>query len=407
MDVCMSSDLDIAVKYATFVLQWFLSWVQGCPSALLVFFLTVCGAIITWKFLTEQRVPHILSDTNTSLGLLFLMVMVVMRIYTMSNQVLELKKELVNTAWGIHQGSQHRMELMKLLGKSEQLNMRRGDEKMKEGEDNPLDGCLHVFIDLGSNRGLQIRKLYEPHTFPLAPILPVYERYFGIPKDRNLREICSVSFEPNPKHTAKLKNLSEAYATCGIKMIVYVAGAGHKDEVLRFAPFNSLFGHEVGHDGAARLIHEDESMKEFTETHFHDDVEVEEVNVMRFGKFITDVVAKRKLPLSAKVIKPRVIIKADIEGAELKIIPDMLITGAFGHVDNLHMEWHGESSYRQGREPRMISKLAPAITTFADLTLSEGLEHQFEMEDMDDETYTGYTIYKPWGDYSERPMMSC
>jgi len=34
---------------------------------------------------------------------------------------------------------------MKLLGKSEQLNMRRGDEKMKEGEDNPLDGCLHVF----------------------------------------------------------------------------------------------------------------------------------------------------------------------------------------------------------------------------------------------------------------------
>ena len=100
---------------------------------------------------------------------------------------------------------------------------------------------------------------------------------------------------------------------------MYVAGVGHKDEVLRFAPFNSLFGHEVGHDGAARLIHEDESMKDFTETHFHDDVEVEEVNVMRFGKFITDVVAKRKLPLSAKVIKPRVIIKADIEGAELKV----------------------------------------------------------------------------------------
>ena len=47
--------------------------------------------------------------------------------------------------------------------------------KPEEGE-NPLDGCLHVFVDLGSNRGLQIRKLYESHLFPLAPILPLYEK---------------------------------------------------------------------------------------------------------------------------------------------------------------------------------------------------------------------------------------
>ena len=60
------------------------------------------------------------------------------------------------------------------------------------GAENPLDGCLHVFIDLGSNRGLQIRKLYEPSTFPLAPVLPLYQKYFGRPEDRNLQEICSV-----------------------------------------------------------------------------------------------------------------------------------------------------------------------------------------------------------------------
>ena len=42
----------------------------------------------------------------------------------------------------------------------------------------------------------------------------------------------------------------------------------------------------------------------------------------------------------------KVVIKADIEGAELKIIPDMVVTGAFGHIDNLHMEWHGNASYR-------------------------------------------------------------
>ena len=129
-----------------------------------------------------------------------------------------------------------------------------------------------------------------------------------------------MSFEPNSKHASHLKALSLAYASCGIRVLVYQAGVGHKDMKTKFAPFNSLLGHEVGHDGSARLIHEDESVKDFTETHFHDDVEVEEVEVVRFAKFITEVVAKRKLPVSAQVVTPRVVIKADIEGAELKVI---------------------------------------------------------------------------------------
>jgi hypothetical protein len=46
-----------------------------------------------------------------------------------------------------------------------------------------------------------------------------------------------------------------------------------------------------------------------------------------------------------------------------QIIPDMVVTGALSHVDNIHMEWHDVSHYRKGREPEMISKLVPAITT--------------------------------------------
>eukprot|EP00092_Neocalanus_flemingeri_P019654 GFUD01021286.1.p1 GENE.GFUD01021286.1~~GFUD01021286.1.p1 ORF type:complete len:405 (+),score=120.99 GFUD01021286.1:93-1307(+) len=404
----MSSDLEIAVQYIAFILQWFIGWLVDCPYVLLIIILTGWGTILTWKFLTQMKPPPILSSPKTSLLLLLLMVMLVMRSYTISKQLITLQNDLDDADWRIRQGSQHRIEL---LSKLETAKLERqqleGDEHVEDEEANPLDGCLHVFIDLGSNRGLQIRKLYEPHTFPLAPVQPLYQRFFGKPEDRNLQEICSVSFEPNSKHSAHLKKLSESYATCGIKVLVYQAGVGHRDMKTKFAPFNSLLGHEVGHDGSARLIHEDESVKDFTETHFHADVEVEEVEVVRFAKFITDVVAKRCLPVSAQVITPRVVIKADIEGAELKIIPDMLVTGAFGHVDNLHMEWHGEASYRQGREPQMIDKLAPAITALAELTQSEGIEHQFEVEEMDDETYTGMLIYKPWGDYTEMPMMTC
>jgi len=394
----MSSDLEIAVQYLQYVLQWVLCWLQGCPHAVLLTIINIFGVVITWKLLTQKAVPPILTSPKSSLMLIVMIALVLIRSYTMSNQLLELEMELSNADMTIRKGSQHRQELLNLLKEVD------GDEELPV---NPLDGCLHVFLDLGSNRGLQIRKLYEPHTFPLAPIQPLYEKFFGPTEERNLQEICSVSVEPNSKHASHLKKLSESYATCGIKVLVYEAGVGHKDMKLRFAPFNSLLGAEVGHDGSARLIHDDESVKDFTETHFHDSVEVEEVKVMRFAKFITDVVAKRKLPVSAKVVTPKVVIKADIEGAELKIIPDMLITGALNYVDNLHMEWHGEASYRQGREPTMISKLAPAITAIADLTKREGIDHQLEVEEMDDETYTGMLIYKPWGDYTEKPMMTC
>ena len=68
-------------------------------------------------------------------------------------------------------------------------------------------------------------------------------------------------------------------------------------------------------------------MEAFAESHFHDDkIELEEVRgdstrrqfvsnndveveVVRFAEFINEVVAKRKLPTSAQVITPRVVIK--------------------------------------------------------------------------------------------------
>ena len=88
------------------------------------------------------------------------------------------------------------------------------------------------------------------------------------------------------------------------------------------------------------------------------------------------------------------VMQADIEGAELKILPDMVMTGALRHVDNLHMEWHGEASYRlenisifrkyfndlhcrRGREPQMIDKLEKAITAIGNYnkrSISQNIE---------------------------------
>ena len=59
-----------------------------------------------------------------------------------------------------------------------------------------------MYIDVGSNVGVQVRKLYQPHLYPDAPVLKVFDEAFGA--NRNLSQVCAVGLEPNPKHTERL-----------------------------------------------------------------------------------------------------------------------------------------------------------------------------------------------------------
>ena len=70
---------------------------------------------------------------------------------------------------------------------------------------NFTDGCYHVYLDVGSNIGVQIRKLFEPHLYRRgAKILGHFEDALGPWKERNQSSICAMGFEPNPQHTKRL-----------------------------------------------------------------------------------------------------------------------------------------------------------------------------------------------------------
>ena len=71
-------------------------------------------------------------------------------------------------------------------------------------------GCYHVYLDVGSNVGIQIRKLYEPSKYEGAKIHPVFDKYFHRriqSLNSSLPYICAVGFEPNPNHENKLKGM--------------------------------------------------------------------------------------------------------------------------------------------------------------------------------------------------------
>ena len=44
---------------------------------------------------------------------------------------------------------------------------------------NFLDGCRHVYLDMGTNKGLQIRKLFQPQLFPKSGVHVIFDKYFG------------------------------------------------------------------------------------------------------------------------------------------------------------------------------------------------------------------------------------
>ena len=67
-----------------------------------------------------------------------------------------------------------------------------------------LDGCHHVYLDVGSNVGVQVCKLFQPSYYPNAPFLTIFDKEFG-PVDERRTSVCAVGFEPNPHHTKRLK----------------------------------------------------------------------------------------------------------------------------------------------------------------------------------------------------------
>ena len=50
---------------------------------------------------------------------------------------------------------------------------------MEAQSGNILDGCYHVYLDVGSNTGIQVRKLYQPEHFPFAGIIYQFRLAFG------------------------------------------------------------------------------------------------------------------------------------------------------------------------------------------------------------------------------------
>ncbi|KAF6252404.1 hypothetical protein COO60DRAFT_1553391 [Scenedesmus sp. NREL 46B-D3] len=73
-----------------------------------------------------------------------------------------------------------------------------------------------VYLDIGTNVGVQMRKLFDAHQFPNASVLPVFDKVFGSGRSG----VCAIGVEANPHHTKYLQTLNSYFDQQGYQAII-------------------------------------------------------------------------------------------------------------------------------------------------------------------------------------------
>jgi hypothetical protein len=218
--------------------------------------------------------------------------------------------------------------------------------------------CQHIYLDFGTNIGVQIRKLYQPEAYKGAPILPIFDEYFG---NRSRSRVCAIGFEANAIHTDRLIQIQESYRNAGYPAVIFTNTAVYdsNEEISFFADKKAKGNHEWG-----ASIFDWQSQND-------SDVAI----AMDSSKFVHHIYTLWKQS-SNNTNENKIVAKFDIEGSEYKVLPHMLAHGSLCLIDLALIEWHAKFAKIKENVGSMISW----ITTHA-----KGC--RLKMSDLDDESF--------------------
>ena len=214
------------------------------------------------------------------------------------------------------------------------------------------DGCYSVYVDMGTNRGVQLRKLYEPDLFPRASILPMFEKYFG-PLEFRRKSTCALGFEPNPRHRKELSPLQKCYNARGWRTRVIEAGCGTEDGTAVFQSDKQVENNEW----SARFnLRASKATTRGMETIVNNsDLSDMTLRLVDAARFVREEVLQRRVPLGVPgwhanefPVRPAVVMKIDIEGMDGAVLQSLLDGGQLCQVDYLYIEMHVSLEFIEG-----------------------------------------------------------
>ena len=253
-----------------------------------------------------------------------------------------------------------------------------------------LRDCDHIYLDVGSNVGLQIRKLFEPERYGClrrgnatvcrrdamnrsSPIQPIFDRYFGH-EARQRHSVCAVGFEPNPHFRDHLKNLAHEYNALGWRTHFFFNAVAAADSVARFY-HNEIakpFRHEWG-AGLMRHIKNTRNGSNGTWSH---------VRVVDLANWISSYV----------VTRGSIVMKLDVEGAELQVLPRMIELGIICRIQYVYVEFHAWAHERTDELKRQIYS---DLRKLKKSELAHNRTCPVVLTTLDDETFTADAATPP------------
>ena len=159
-----------------------------------------------------------------------------------------------------------------------------------------LANCTQIFLDCGSNRGNQLRKLYDGEKEG-SPWGVFFRSLFSNDTLQRQRDVCSVAWEPDIKHQSVHRELQRRYAAMGIRSHTFFHPIWINNDNLTFYMRNT----EVGNEGSSIMNHS--VLNKDAES-----ITTRQVEAFNFVHLISTLQQDRN--------KRTIVIKFDIEGAE-------------------------------------------------------------------------------------------
>ena len=179
--------------------------------------------------------------------------------------------------------------------------------------------CACVFLDVGSNVGVHVRKLYEPGRYNRSPYTGIFEKVFGQNGCGNRDAVCSVAFEANPAHHLRQQMLVRHNQQRSRNAWAVNAAVGPPTGWLTFqsgyASGETIADHEAWGFGL--------NTKNGSGPHA-------EVYAISLSQFVLRYLHRPQL----------VLMKMDIEGGEYAVLDDMVESGAVKFIDTMTAEFH-------------------------------------------------------------------
>jgi len=247
-----------------------------------------------------------------------------------------------------------------------------------------LSDCKRVFVDLGCNNGVNIRKLFEPKKFPDAKLLSAFDENMGSAGWRRAKGaqngLCAFGLEPNPEHFERLQKLQAAYEEHGWHVHFYPFAAWNVEGMMSFNKTTQRPSDVDEKTGAGAHL----TMRLDQEVSEDNSQRVRTVNAAEFIHSLPEGSVK--------------LVVMDIEGAEYETLAQMMQENVLCHstVEKLLLEthgwgdvthWGGAESFTHGVHPRSFAAVTERLTQLKGVEWCKP-DELTKVEEFDDATYS-------------------